>query len=118
MIGVDQVFIGFVTLAASVGSAFFASQWFNRRNLSKLTRAQADGEEAKTLQITDTIARQWILDLRTEMADLRGQLETKDRTLRAALAYIQRLLGWVEDRFPDGAPNVPQIPSELVDLLD
>lgn len=87
-----------------------SSAWLNRRNIARLTAGQADESLAKATEITDKIARQWIIDLRAE-------LEKTQTVTRAALAYIQRLVDWGQDNIRPDAEPMPPVPPDLVKHL-
>lgn len=105
-----------VVLAALIAGLFGAS-WLNRRNLARLTAAQASQSNASSTEITDRIAREWLnrLDIRVTAAE--NELDHERRIRRGAVAYIERLLDWISTRHPEGAADLPAPPAELLDYL-
>lgn len=124
----DSVLLPIVTaigviIAASV-SGVFGAAWLNRRNLAKLTAAQAENTNAGTTEITDRIARAWIKELEQKVELLSGnlarvsrELEHEIRVRRGAIAFIERLLDWIAERHPHQDRTLPLIPDDLSEYI-
>lgn len=108
-------------LVAIIGATAGGS-WLNRRNLAKLTAAQAEAEDANAAEVTDRIAREWLEDLRgevlfhkSEVTALEREVRIERRVRRIALDYAARLRDWaatVTDHEP------PAMPADLADFLE
>lgn len=92
--------------------ALLGTQWLNRRNIARLTAAQANNTEATTIEISDRIARTWIKDLDAKLTETNERLETEALLRRAAVAYIERLLDFLLESGVS-ADKVPQVPDSL-----
>lgn len=84
--------------------------WLNRRNVARLTQAQATTEDAKTAEMIDKMARDWLERLDKELAD--------ERTIRIySIAYIERLLTAWKNTHPESVGLIPPLPDQLVEYL-
>ena len=93
------------------------SGYMNRKWTARLTAAQGSETEARTTQITDKIARDWIVDLGERVDELQSKLDQAGRVERALVGYVVDLLGWArENRSHDAAP-IPSVPDELIDKI-
>jgi len=54
-------------------------------------------------------------EVRSELGDLKGDVQRLTLTLGAAARYIERLLRWAKS---DTRPPIPPLPSDLRDLID
>ena len=113
--------VGAIIAAAIAG--VFGAAWLNRRNMARLTAAQANNTEVGTAEITDRIAREWLGRLErtadalaSKVARLEHELEHEIRVRRGAIAFIERLLDWISERHPQ-AHDLPKIPDDLADYL-
>lgn len=120
-IGLIIAAVGSILAAAMAG--VFGAAWLNRRNLARLTAAQATQTEAGTTEVVDRIAREWLNRLEStanalaaKVTRLEAELEHEVRVRRGAIAFIERLLDWINDRHPHDQ-TLPQIPDDLTDYL-
>lgn len=94
------------TVIAALIAAMTGAGWVNRKNNARLLARQADETDAKTTEITDRIARQWIEDLKEEVDEL--------QTFKhEALTYIVSLIQWARRNTTDGSGPLPAIPESL-----
>lgn len=105
-----------IVIVALIGM-LSGTAWLNRKNLARLTSAQAKETDVKAIEITDRIAREWLKDLESKVKNLDDKLEREMRVRRAAVAFIERLLDWIGDRHPDPPEDLPHIPPDLVDYI-
>src|SRR5689334_7796349 len=98
------------TVIVAIVAALSATAWLNRRNIARLTQAQAGGEDAKTAEMIDRMARDWLSRLEAELRE--------ERTIRVySIAYIERLISTWKVLHPEDASRIPPIPHELVEYL-
>lgn len=112
----DPTVVAVVTVLGSLVVAMFGSSWLNRKNLSRLTKAQAGSTEATTVEITDRLARGWIVDLDAKLVATNLRLDTEVTLRRGAIAYIERLLDWIKDSEVP-VDTLPALPESLQQYL-
>jgi uncharacterized coiled-coil protein SlyX len=104
----------FVALLAFLGG------WATRRASKPLTDAQTDKAEVETLQIVDEIARVWIEELRTKVAEQEQQIlalsaeltanrATHRREIQVLVKHIGVLEHHINDRKPPPPPPMPAL---------
>ncbi len=107
-------------ILASLVAALLGSAWLNRKNLARLTDAQADNAEANTTDITDRIAREWLERLEKSLDETKKDLEHEKSVRRGAINYIERLLRWIKlnHENPESLKSLPVVPNELNQFLN
>jgi hypothetical protein len=112
----DATAVALLGVLGAVVASLFGSSWLNRKNLARLTRARADQSEASTVEISDRIARGWLLELEDKLTLTNARLDDEIKVRMGAIAYIERLLDWVKDSGVDTV-TVPPIPEALKSYL-
>lgn len=98
------------TVIVALIAALTGTAWLNRRNIARLTTAQAGGEDAKTAEMIDRMARDWLTRLENEVRS--------ERTIRIySIAYIERVVDAWKAAHPEDSHLIPPIPHELIEYL-
>lgn len=97
-------------LAVVISAAIaFTGTVIARRGSAPLTAAQAANEDAETYEITDRIAREWIIELRAEVKRLSDLLDVEVAVRREQSKHIEVLEGWINARKPPPPPARPKL---------
>ena len=81
---------------------------YQRRGNAALVAAQAANEDAETFEITDRIAREWIIELRAEVGRLNDRLDAEVAVRLKQDEYIEVLEAWINARKPPPTPIRPR----------
>jgi hypothetical protein len=80
----------------------------SRKPNTTLATAQAHNEDAETLEITDRIAREWIIELRAEVGRLNDRLDAEVAVRLEQDRHIEVLEAWINARKPPPPPIRPR----------
>ena len=108
----DATVVAVLGVLGSLVVALLGTQWLNRRNIARLTNAQASNSEATTIEISDRIARGWIQDLDKKLSSTNQRLDEEVVIRRGAIAYIERILDWIKESGVE-TESLPPLPDSL-----
>lgn len=106
----DAAWTAFGIIAAAALAAFatlFGQGWWQRRQIARLTDAEADNTSAETLEIVDRIARGWITELRDEVSRLRLRVIHVETERHERDTHIDVLEQHINDQKPPPPPPRP-----------
>ena len=105
-------------IAMLSGTAFL-----NRKNIQRLTAAQANETDAKATEVTDRIAVDWLTRLQSEIGKLekeigevRKDLDSEVATRIKSVQFAMDLLLWINHHY-SGPDPIPEVPAELSEYI-